>query len=208
MSALGVVIPGTNITPIVERVFSEKRGDDQLPVIKLGTGLIQSGDTPNDLVVGVISARLADAYKVDLGSSSPAMLNFTGFDGTTKKNRPNLAIGDVVFARVSVANKDMEPELVCFDSENRSEGFGEVAGGMMYACSCNLSQSLQVFDNPVLELLGKNLAFEIVVGANGRFVLNSNKPIDVIRIANILLGSSTNGMTWVAERIREIARSN
>jgi hypothetical protein len=45
MSALGVVIPGTNITPIVEKLFSEKRDDDQLPVVKLGAGLIQSGDT-------------------------------------------------------------------------------------------------------------------------------------------------------------------
>lgn len=46
-SSVGVVIPGTNIIPIIEKILSEqasRRGDDQLPVIKLGVGLIQSGE--------------------------------------------------------------------------------------------------------------------------------------------------------------------
>ena len=88
----------------------------------------------------MVTARLADAYKLDLGSSCSATLNFSGFDGATKKNRPNLVIGDVVFARVSVANKDMEPEVVCLDAENRPEGFGEISDGMLFHCSCSLSK--------------------------------------------------------------------
>ena len=91
-------------------------------------------------MLGIISARLGDSYKVDLGSSSPATLPLTGFEGTTKKNRPNLAIGDVVFARVSVANKDLEPELVCLDGENRPDGFGEIKDGMLWRCSCDLAR--------------------------------------------------------------------
>lgn len=90
-----------------------------------------------------MTARLADAYKIDLGSNSQATLNFTGFEGTTKKNRPNLSIGDVVYARVSIANKDMEPELVCLDAENRSEGFGEIKDGMMFTCPCYLTKRFQ-----------------------------------------------------------------
>lgn len=154
----------------------------------------------------MITARLADAYKVELGSNGTAVLNLSGFEGATKKNRPNFAIGDVVYARVSVANKDLEPELVCFDAENKAEGFGEVKDGMMFACSCNLARSLQAFDNPVLETLGKHFAFEVIVGANGRFIVNTGKPIDVIRIANIILNSESKDLKWLSQRIKDIAR--
>lgn len=162
---------------------------------------------PNDLVVGIVAARLADAYKIDLGSNGTALLNFSGFEGTTKKNRPNLLVGDVVYARVSVANKDLEPELVCLDADNRPEGFGELREGMLFHCSCSLAQALQRPDSPVLELLGKHFAFEIVVGANGRFVLHAAKPVDVVRLGNTILHSDSHTLDWVSERIRGFARS-
>lgn len=92
------------------------------------------------MVIGIVTARLADAYRIDLGSNSTAVLNSSGFEGATKKNRPNLLVGDVVFARVSVASKDLEPELVCFDEANKPEGFGEIKGGMLYKCSCNFAR--------------------------------------------------------------------
>lgn len=167
--------------------------------------------TANDLVIGVIAARLADAYRVELGSSSQATLPFTGFEGVTKKNRPNLAIGDLVYARISIANKDLEPELVCLDTENRPEGFGELKDGMLFHCPSSLSRRLQRADNRVLETLGKHFAFESIVGANGRFVLNASKPTDVIKLANIILDSQAHDDTdlrWLYDRINAVARSN
>ena len=68
--------------------------------------------------------------------------------------------------------------------------------------------SLQVFDNWLLELLGKHFAFEIIIGANGRFILNAAKPADVIRIANIILSSETRDRRWINDRIKEMIRSN
>lgn len=175
----------------------------------------------NDLVLGIVTARLAEAYRIDLGTHCPATLNFAGFEGSTKKNRPNLSVGDVVFARVSVAHKDLEPELVCFDTDNQPEGFGEIKDGMLYTCSSTLCQryarmspafqksSLQQADNWALELLGKHFAFEIVVGANGRFVLHTVKPLDTVRIGRILLASASQRDTsWLLARIKEIARAS
>lgn len=94
----------------------------------------------NDLVLGIITSRLSESYKVDIGCNLQATLNFAGFEGTTKKNRPNLTIGDLVFARVSIANKDLEPELVCLDTDNKSEGFGEIKQGMLFYCDSSYSQ--------------------------------------------------------------------
>lgn len=48
-------------------------------------------------------------------------------------------VGSLVYARVSLAHKDMEPELECFDAQTRkSEGFGELKGGFLVRCSLKL----------------------------------------------------------------------
>ena len=44
-----------------------------------------------------------------------------------------------MYARVSLAHKDMEPELECFDAQTRkSEGFGELKGGFVVRCSLKM----------------------------------------------------------------------
>ena len=49
-------------------------------------------------------------------------------------------VGDLVYARLLVANKDMEPELVCIDGGGRSSGMGVIGreGGFLHTCSLNL----------------------------------------------------------------------
>lgn len=128
-----------------------------------------------DLVIGIVVAKLAELYRVDIGCHMVASLPLSGFEGITKKNKPNIGVGSVVFARVLVANKDVEPELVCLDVEGKGgEGFGEVKEGeavQLTRCSVTYSRALQRASCPILEALGKHLAFEIVVGANGKFVV-------------------------------------
>lgn len=45
-----------------------------------------------DLVIGLVQERLKDCYRVDIGSSQPAMLSLLAFEGATRKNRPNLQV--------------------------------------------------------------------------------------------------------------------
>jgi exosome complex RNA-binding protein Rrp4 len=63
-----------------------------------------------------------------------------------------------------------------------------------------------MFDNWVLELLGKHLAFEIIIGVNGRFIVNATKPTYVIKIANIIRNSPNHDAKWVMEKIKSVAR--
>jgi exosome complex component RRP40 len=50
-------------------------------------------------------------------------------------------VNSLVFARVSLAHKDMEPELECFDAQTRkAEGFGELKGGFLVRCSLKMSR--------------------------------------------------------------------
>jgi exosome complex component RRP40 len=51
-------------------------------------------------VIGQIKQKFQDNYLVDIGGTDDAILNLYDFDGVTKKNRPNLAPGALVYARV------------------------------------------------------------------------------------------------------------
>jgi exosome complex RNA-binding protein Rrp4 len=54
----------------------------------------------DDVVIGVVASRHAENYKVDVGASSLVQLDALAFDGASKRNKPNLQVGDIVYARV------------------------------------------------------------------------------------------------------------
>lgn len=76
---------------------------------------------------------------MDIGGAQAAILPVLAFEGATKKNKPNLVPGTLVYARISLANKDMEPELQCFNpSSGKADGYGELKGGFVIRCSLGL----------------------------------------------------------------------
>ncbi|BEI80524.1 hypothetical protein CcaverHIS002_0110530 [Cutaneotrichosporon cavernicola] len=122
-----------------------------------------------DIVLGSIIARHAEGYRVEIGSAHPAALDGLAFEGATKRSKPNLKVGTLVYARVSLANRDMEPELECVDpATGRSEGFGELKGGLMVCCSLQLCRKLLSPKYPLLQLLAAHIPFETAIGLNGR----------------------------------------
>ncbi len=54
--------------------------------------------------------------------STPANLSALAFDGATKRNKPNLNVGALVFARVESIDPDVDPELTCKASESGASG--------------------------------------------------------------------------------------
>jgi exosome complex component RRP40 len=60
-----------------------------------------------DRIVGIIEDRMGsdgaggDLYRVNIGASHPATIsNLSGFEGATKRNKPQLQTGQVIYARV------------------------------------------------------------------------------------------------------------
>ena len=112
---------------------------------------------PQEPVVGIVSARQGEGWRVDIGSAHQASLDGLAFEGVSRRNRPNLKVcwvlilsdcevysrqvNSLVYARVSLAHKDMEPELECFDAQTRkADGFGELKGGFLVRCSLKMSR--------------------------------------------------------------------
>ncbi|KAJ3328853.1 exosome non-catalytic core subunit rrp40 [Blyttiomyces sp. JEL0837] len=159
-------------------------------------------------VLGVIISRHAENYRVDIAGAHVASLGAFAFEGATKKNKPNLEIGTIVYGRVSLANKDMEPEIECVNPSNgKADGFGEMKGGFMFKCSLGLARSLLKPQNPVLQAMGKLFAFEIAVGMNGRVWVDSGNARHVVMLVNAIKGSENVAPAKMSEYVKSLGKS-
>lgn len=142
-----------------------------------------------ELVLGTIIARHADGYRVDLGTAQMATLDALAFEGATKRSKPNLKVGVLVYARVSLANRDMEPEIECFDpSTGKSDGFGELKGGLVVNCSLQTARQLLNPKFPLLKALAAQFPFETAVGLNGRIWFKAGFVGQTIALKRVLEG--------------------
>lgn len=141
-------------------------------------------------VVGIVTQKSGDIYKVDVGASEQATLSYLAFEGATKKNRPDLQVGDVVYAKMLVASKDMEPELVCVDSQGKENELGVLSSdGMVFTCSLSLVRKLLNPECPLFRILGRNQAYELAAGMNGRIWIKARSVQETIAAANAILAA-------------------
>jgi exosome complex component RRP40 len=128
-------------------------------------------------------------FDVDVGAAHAAALPILAFERVTKKNRPRLERGDVVYARVAVASKHLAPELMCVSKRNRADGFGVLTGGLVLSCSLAHAAHLLRKECFVLHRLGREFPFEIAVGHNGRFWINAVTPARTLLVAQALINA-------------------
>ena len=128
-----------------------------------------------DLVIAQVQRSSMDYFHLSICPHTPqAILPQFAFEGASKKTRPQLRAGDLVYAKVLSANRNMEVELACVNpstGKSEPEGLGPINGGMMFDISTGLAARLLNSQNfVVLEQLGAKIAggFEIAVGRNGK----------------------------------------
>lgn len=159
---------------------------------------------PNDLVLGQVQRSAADLYYVNLSPyTSNACLPHLSFEGASKKTRPQLQPGSLVYARVTLANKHMDAELECVSSTTgKAEGLGPISGGMVFDISLGFARRLLMAKSKdeggleVLELLGEEgLAFETAVGRNGKIWVGSESPKTIIIVGRALKETDEGNLT-------------
>lgn len=122
--------------------------------------------------------------------TAPALLPQLSFEGATKKTRPQLVPGALVYARVALANRHMDPEIECVSSSTgKADGLGPLTGGMLFNVSLGMARrlmmpkSVQEGGITVLEDLGAaGLQFETATGRNGKFWVDSESTKTVIAV--------------------------
>ncbi|KFG85595.1 hypothetical protein MANI_017085 [Metarhizium anisopliae] len=148
-----------------------------------------------ELVIGTIHKTAADVYYVHLSDyTAPVILPQLSFESATKKTRPVLAPGALVYARVTLANKHMDAELECVSSSTgKSDGLGPLTGGMMFGISLGMARrlmmpkSVQEGKIVVLEELGAlGLQFDTATGRNGRFWVDSENTKTVLAVGRAI----------------------
>eukprot|EP00061_Rhincodon_typus_P016929 g45399.t1 len=120
------------------------------------------------------------------GDSIRSSLGFYGVEGDELGlGIEEGAVGDLVFAQFVVANKDMEPELVCIDSCGRSNGMGVIGpDGLLFKVSLSIARKLLSPNCEVMKNLGELYPFEIVVGMNGRIWVKARTLKHTLLVAN------------------------
>ncbi|XP_029037082.1 exosome complex component Rrp40 [Osmia lignaria lignaria] len=141
-------------------------------------------------VIGIVTQKGGDIFKVDIGASDQASLSYLAFEGATKKNRPDIQVGDIVFAKLLVASKDMEPELVCVDSHGKEKDLGVLSNeGMLFTCSLSLIRKILNHKSPLFKTLAQSQAFEVAAGMNGRVWVKARTVHETIAVANAILAA-------------------
>lgn len=144
-----------------------------------------------ETVIGIVVQKAGDIYRVEIGASETACLSYLAFEGATKKSRPDVNVGDLVFAKLLIANKDFESELVCVNSLGKKEKLGVLAGGFVFNCSINLVRKVLNERGNLFRAIQKEIQIpvEIVVGMNGRIWINARNVKDVIAVGNAILAA-------------------
>lgn len=128
----------------------------------------------DDMVIGVVMERHGEEYRLDINGTDTATLHVLAFEGATKKNRPQLAVGASVYARVTRAGRLAEAEVSCVEvgSARTWAGgetlYGELKRGNVIGVSMGLARALMLGNGGVLERVGNKVAFQSAVGVNGR----------------------------------------
>lgn len=142
-----------------------------------------------DLVIGFVRSMRGEQYDVDIGTHCGALLALTAFEGATRKNMVRLKPGAMVYARVTFANKHMEPLLECMANTGKAAGFGVLTGGHVFSCSTGLCRTLLEPDCRVLRVLGGYVPFEVAVGHNGRVWVKAHCLRDTFFLRQALLAT-------------------
>ena len=96
-----------------------------------------------------------------------------------------------MYGKIVKASKYFEPEMECYNNRTgKSDGYGPLENGFCCKCPLSLSRRLLSKKSYILEQLGAKFKYEIIIGLNGRFWINSNDSRTTIVIANILKNSN------------------
>ncbi|TQV93272.1 hypothetical protein V2A60_010294 [Cordyceps javanica] len=183
--------PSTN--EILPTVAGQLVSDRNKNAIRVETSTGRYLPRAGELVIGTVHKSAADVYYVHLSDhAAPATLPQLSFESATKKTRPVLAPGALVYARVTLADRHMDAELECVSSSTgKADGLGPLVGGMLFPVSLGMARRLMM-PTPapaaggsgsgsgsgsgvvVLEALAAaGLQFETATGRNGRFWVDS-----------------------------------
>ncbi|GAM82707.1 hypothetical protein ANO11243_006910 [Dothideomycetidae sp. 11243] len=158
-----------------------------------------------DLVVATVARSAAESYNCTIvPHTPPAVLGQLSFEGATRKTRPQLSSGALVYARVARVEKGGEVEIECVDaSTGKASGLGPLKGGVVVDVSPAFARRLMLGSKGgvvVLEELGAKVGFEIAIGRNGRVWVDAGGVRETMRVVRVIRRTEEEGLDVRAQR--------
>jgi exosome complex component RRP40 len=171
-----------------------------------------------DVVIGTVHHSAAEIYYVNLSDySTNTILPQLAFEMATKKTRPNLAVGALVYARVSLANKYMDAEIECVSpTTGKADGLGPLVGGMVFNISIGMARRLLMPKSAeegkvvVLDELGAaGAAFETAVGRNGKIWVKSESIKVIVAVGQVVQATDERNLSVEDQKklVRQIIKN-
>jgi len=163
-----------------------------------------------DHIIGVIVNKNAEIYVLDIGGPSEAALGVLDFEGASKRNRPFLEAGNLIYAKVLHVNKSTRPRLTCISKMSNKDWasgesiYGELKEGMVLDFPMSFCKSLLKDEKNLLEELKKYVTYEIAIGHNGKIWVNSTSLKNIMLILNIIRKSQEQSVDEMREFLKQI----
>ena len=139
-----------------------------------------------DLVLGVVVRRQLESVLVDIGYNELASLSLYDFEGSTKRTKPNVDRGDVIYGRLKI-DGECQPQILCINEDGKADGMGILnEHGYLFDIPIDSANDLIGQDNLLTEL-GNEIPYEIAIGANGRVWIKAATTRTMIALRKVLL---------------------
>lgn len=146
-----------------------------------------------DLVLGIVVRRQMESLLVDIGYNELASLSLYDFEGSTKRTKPDVDRGDVIYGRLKIEG-ECQPVITCITDEGKADGMGVLhEHGYLFDLPIDVANDL-VANDDLLRELGKEIPYEIAIGANGRVWIRASSTRTMIALREVLLEKAKNKM--------------
>jgi exosome complex component RRP40 len=144
-----------------------------------------------DLVLGIVVRRQLESLLVDIGYNELASLSLYDFEGSTKRTKPNVDRGDVIYGRLKI-DGECQPQITCVNEDGKADGMGVLhENGYLFDIPIDFANDLIDRDN-LLRELGNEIPYEIAIGANGRVWVKATTTRTMIALRKVLLERAKN----------------
>lgn len=123
----------------------------------------------DDIIIGKITHRTVDCYKVELGQGIVGFLPVLNFPNATKRNKPELNPDEFVMCRIVKLND--YPLLIC------EEGMGKIDG---YVIELDCYTARKLLTSDILKKIGEKYHYKIGIGLNGRIWIY-NEDVEIVK---------------------------
>jgi len=127
----------------------------------------------DDRVIGIITKRQGEAYNLNIGADKESVLGILEFDGASKRSKPSLEVGDIVYCRVVSINKYLPYKLSCKCPSNKKDWasgdatYSQLKDGLEIDVSTRFVKKL-LNDSTIFDALKKYISFEVALGVNNK----------------------------------------